>query len=83
MPTMDPWKRHWDRYWRSHQDQTFKEVLQNAKKTYPYRTKKAPKKKVTFKKKLTTWHYYDQNEAISPPKRRRPAPPSTYRGRRT
>lgn len=81
MPTtINPWTRHVEKYWRSHRDENFKSILQNASKTY--RAKKATKKKVTFKKKLTTWHYYTAREPISPQRRRYPPSPSTYRGRR-
>ena len=79
MAPINPWTKHVEKYWRSHPDQNFRSILQNASKTY--RSKKTTKKRVTFRKKLTTWHFYTESEAISPPKRRRHEPPSRERKR--
>lgn len=81
MTHINPWTSHVEKYRLSHPDQNFKSILQNA--SVSYRRKKAQKKRVTFKKRLTTWHFYTESEPISPPKRKRPAPPATSRGRRT
>lgn len=68
MTPKNPWTTHIYRHWRAHPYQDFKSVLQNASKTY--RSKKTNKKRVTFKKKIATWYYYTESEAISPRKKK-------------
>ena len=67
MTPENPWTTHIYRHWRAHPYQDFKSVLKNASKTY--RRKKEPKKRVTFRKRLTTVHFYAESEAISPRKK--------------